>query len=1044
MPDRSPFEELSPATWVASNRTSFAVADAFPVSPGHTLVVPKRRISTWWEATDEERLDLVHLVDEVKRRLDVQYQPDGYNVGFNAGAAAGQTVDHLHLHVIPRYAGDVADPRGGVRHVIPEKGNYLAATDGGGGASELFDPAPELAHLLDNRERTVAEFLAVCLGDRRFDRADLVVSFVMHSGVRVIDAGLEDALERGMRVRLLTTDYLSTTEPEALARLLDLSETFQATADIPGSLDVRVFSDAMTSFHPKGYLFWSSATRAGVSTVGSSNLSRSGLRSGIEWNLTTPRTADLVDRFDDLWNDFRSSALTHDWLRDYRTRRAADVQAPRTPLVEEPPSEPTEIAIPRPIQAEALVALKESMTAGHGAGLVVMATGLGKTWLAAFHARELQARTLLFVAHREEILRQSRDVFRTVLPACDAGLLVGDERAVGSSYLFASVQSLGRHLEQLEPERFEMIVVDEFHHAAARTYRQIIEHFRPAFILGLTATPDRLDGADLLALCSDNLVYQCGLAEGIERGELCPFEYWAQRDVADFSPIPWRNGRFDPSSLAAAIETEARAEQEFEAWRERGGERTLGFCCSVSHADFMADYFSARGVRAVAVHSGPTSADRRLAIERLKSGVIDVIFSADLFNEGVDVPTLDTVLMLRPTDSPVIFLQQLGRGLRTAPGKAALRVIDFIGNHRTFLFKPRTLLALGTNAYASATAVIEAMRTGDFGLPPGCSVSYDLAVVEVLAELAAREQGGALAAYCREYHLENGRRPTALQAWRAGVNPAAARQDGWFEVLDSLRLLSEAEEKVVRSLGQVLTRIQKAPITKSYKLVCLQAFSELGGVRGGVELRELAYRSREILRADPRLLVDVGSNLSVDDGEWERYWTRWPASAWAGELAGSSGDPLFRIKGTRFMPAFGVAPEDEEVFASLVAELVDYRLCRYLDQKAGETGNWRLRVGQTNGKPLIWLNREQNAGLPEGDAVIVVDGRRYVASFVKIALNVVRSVDQPSGNDLPELLRQWYGAAAGQPGTAHTVVLRQHDGQLVLEPWYGEQPPDEV
>jgi HKD family nuclease len=510
----------------------------------------------------------------------------------------------------------MADPRGGVRHVIPAMGNYLAANDAGGWPPGVLgdQPTDPMPILLDNRTKTVLAVLKGCLGDRRFDRADLVVSFVMRSGIGLVFPALEDALERGMQIRVLTTDYLQTTEPDALAKLLDLSETF-ANPDTPaGRLETRVFSDATTSFHPKGYLFWSSTTGTGVSVVGSSNLSRSGIETGIEWNLTTGPMERLAVGFEELWADPRSTEVNHEWLRAYRLRRPFEpARGEAEPeFVEEPP-EPAEIVTPRPIQQEALIALKESAQAGHRAGLVVMATGLGKTWLAAFHARELQARSLLFVAHREEILRQSRDVFRAVMSGCDAGLLVGDERALDSNYLFASVQSLGRYLDRWPADRFEMIVVDEFHHAAAPTYRRIIERFRPAWLLGLTATPDRLDGADLLALCGDNLVYECGLAEGIARGELCGFEYWAERDVADFATIPWRNGRFDPVALAAIIETQSRAEQELAAWQLRGGARTLAFCCSVTHADFMADFFTEAGVRAVAVHSGPSSADRRWA-----------------------------------------------------------------------------------------------------------------------------------------------------------------------------------------------------------------------------------------------------------------------------------------------------------------------------------------------------------------------------------------------------------------------------------------------
>jgi diadenosine tetraphosphate (Ap4A) HIT family hydrolase/HKD family nuclease len=293
----SPFEQIPPERWIASNDTAFAVLDAFPVSAGHSLIITKRRIAAWWESTEVERRDVMALMDLVKARLDAEFEPDGYNVGFNAGDAAGQTVPHLHVHVTPRFTGDVADPRGGIRNIIPGRGNYLASVG---------------AVLVDNQSRTVAEVVSQCLADRRFDRADLLVSFVMLSGVRLMEADLQDALERGMRVRLLTTDYLQTTEPDALARLLDVVEANE------NCIDVRVFSDPSTSFHPKGYLFWSSETWAALSLVGSSNLSRSGIQDGFEWNLASGPALQLVTQFEALWHHPRSRVLTHEWLRNYR------------------------------------------------------------------------------------------------------------------------------------------------------------------------------------------------------------------------------------------------------------------------------------------------------------------------------------------------------------------------------------------------------------------------------------------------------------------------------------------------------------------------------------------------------------------------------------------------------------------------------------------------------------------------------------------------------------------------------------------------------
>jgi len=255
MPDSdSPFLEIPPSEWLASNSSAFAITDRFPVSPGHALVVPRRLIGTWWEATEVERVDMLALVDEVKHQLDAARHPDGFNVGFNDGEAAGQAVGHLHLHVIPRYDGDVPDPRGGVRHVIPSIGNYLESSAGSRG-------------LIDGQSRLLRDELLRCLRDPRFDNVDVLVSFVMKSGLELIYGGLLDALDRGAKVRVLTTDYLTVTDADAMARLLDLSELR------PEAIATRVFHDPATSFHPKAYLFSSAASSVAETFVGSNNLS---------------------------------------------------------------------------------------------------------------------------------------------------------------------------------------------------------------------------------------------------------------------------------------------------------------------------------------------------------------------------------------------------------------------------------------------------------------------------------------------------------------------------------------------------------------------------------------------------------------------------------------------------------------------------------------------------------------------------------------------------------------------------------------------------
>lgn len=626
------------------------------------------------------------------------------------------------------------------------------------------------------------------------DRVDLAVAFAMDSGVQLIAPWFRDLLDRGGRLRVVVGDYMDVTEPGALHRLADL-ETAQ----------VRVFETGTGSFHPKAWLF-RAANRQGAAIVGSSNLSRTALTSGVEWNLHAEGAADPVARaFDDLWAHPRTRPLTPDWITAYAARRQG---APLTDLAQkivsdESPAPPPE---PHAIQRAALAALTATRAAGHRAGLVVLATGLGKTWLAAFDSRPFTR--VLFVAHRDEILTQAMASFRRIRPEARFGRFDGAEKDESADILFASIQALGRvgHLRRFAPDAFDYIVVDEFHHASAASYRGLLDHFTPRFLLGLTATPDRSDGADLLALCGDTLVYHCDLFDGIEAGLLSPFRYMGVPDEVDYAQIPWRSSQFDPEALEAALATEARAQNALDQFHQHRDGPAIGFCCSVRHAEFMAAFFRDRGLRAVAVHSGPGSAPRATSLGQLGRGEIDILFAVDMFNEGVDVPAIGTVMMLRPTESVILWLQQLGRGLRRVEGKV-LRVIDYIGNHRVFLTKLRALLDAGPGDRSLALRLEQAV-TGQMTLPPGCSVTYDLRVVEILRDLLRPKSGMEdLEAQYRDFRLRHGRRPRAAEVAGMGFDPARNGHGGWFDFVRDMD--DPVDARALATMGDLLRRVER-------------------------------------------------------------------------------------------------------------------------------------------------------------------------------------------------------------------------------------------
>ena len=473
-----PFCAINSERTVFSSVHGEAIWDAFPVSSGHVLIVPRRHASNWDELADVEKAWAWSAVDQAILAIRSRHSPDGFNVGFNLGTAAGQTIFHFHLHVIPRYAGDVADPRGGIRHVIPAKGNYLSKEPAANNQRLIKgDNDPFLPHLVKQMDEA--------------DTCDVAVSFLLDSGARCVIEHLKDFLDRGGEARILVSDYLDVTEPIALRRL----------ADLEGKLLLRVYETKTKGFHLKSYIFANKA--GGVAFVGSSNLSEPALTTSIEWNYKVISSYDALgfqevhDGFESLFNSESAVPITADWIERYEKRRIVPPRGEAI-VIDEPPEPKAE---PHAIQREALNELENTRREGFTAGLCVLATGLGKTWLAGFDSDRPEFRRVLFVAHREEILNQAIQVFRSIRPTARIGRLAGEHREIDADLVFASVQTLGRlpHLSQFKPDDFDYIVIDEFHHAAASTYRRIIDYFRPKFLLGLTATPDRTDGADLLA-----------------------------------------------------------------------------------------------------------------------------------------------------------------------------------------------------------------------------------------------------------------------------------------------------------------------------------------------------------------------------------------------------------------------------------------------------------------------------------------------------------------------------------------------------------------
>ncbi len=550
------------------------------------------------------------------------------------------------------------------------------------------------------------------------DGVDVIVSFLKSTGLRLVKDQLNDLAARSpSRLRVLTTTYLGATDAKAIEDLLDLG------AQVKVSYDER-----RTRLHAKAWLFHRDS---GFSTalVGSSNLSHAAMLDGCEWNVrlsgvdNRPVLDKFVATFEQYWGDPRYEPYDVGRFREAGHRRDPQRDALARAMQ----------LRPYPHQQAVLDALAVERGHGHHKNLVVAATGTGKTVVAALDYARLQKAwghaTLLFVAHREEILSQSLATYRQALRDGHFGeMLVGTHKAVSGRHVFASIQSLheGR-LAALARDAYDVVVVDEFHHAAADSYDALLRHLQPKVLLGLTATPERSDGRSVLGWFDGRIASEIRLWDALDMGLVSPFHYFGIHDDTDLSTVAFKDGRYDTATLERLYTADhVRANAVLRAIFEKVGDprsmRALGFCVSVRHAEFMAKFFTAKGIPSVAVMADTPEEARRDALHRLRLGEINVVFARDLLNEGIDVPAVDTVLFLRPTESAGLFLQQLGRGLRLEDGKACLTVLDFIGNaNRRFRFLDRfRALVPGTRA-----AVKDAIEEGFPFLPAGCDIRLD-------------------------------------------------------------------------------------------------------------------------------------------------------------------------------------------------------------------------------------------------------------------------------------------------------------------------------
>ncbi|MDP3387105.1 MAG: DEAD/DEAH box helicase family protein [Eubacteriales bacterium] len=791
---------------------------------------------------------------------------------------------------------------------------------------------------------------------------DIVVSFIQLSGFKMIESIINDFVSNGIPVRIITSTYMNVTDPTALSELFSLK----------GNIEVKLYAGGAPSFHPKAYFINGRSIEETMIYIGSSNLSKVALTNGVEWNyivdgVIDPESVKTYQKtFDNMFEN-ECIQLTKEIIIDYR----------KTYVIPEERREKSQINVhyrkhqiktikvhesspkyavmihkiePNSSQTEALNELRQTREEGNDKALVVAATGVGKTYLAAFDSKEFES--ILFIAHREEILNQAFDSFSKVRGESDFGRLYAGYNDLDKQIVFASIQSLSRvtQLEKMDRRKFQYIIVDEIHHGTAPTYNRLLRHFEPEFLLGLTATPHRMDRKDVFAICDFNMVYEVDLFQSINRGWLAPYKYYGIYDsTVNYENITFISGKYAEKELERALSINARAELVYKHYLRYKRKRALAFCSSIEHAEYMADFFKHKGKKVAAIHSQSNRmnyVERNAGIKSLESGELEVIFSVDMLNDGVDIPSLDLLLFLRPTESSTIFLQQLGRGLRKSPGKAHVNVLDFIGNFKNADLIP---LLLG-NSISNRGAIIKDLQDGE-NLPLNCLVDFEFEVVDLLekvlrSRIKAKEKIEMLYDdYADTLDKQGYPSRVGFFTWLTQAQYRYIKSQNQFNPFkDFCGFLIGKQPKLIEEgfkdskEARFINMIEKTSMTKMYKMPVLLSFLKQGKVETVASQKDIVESFR-LFYGNPRNRKDMDRDKSSKDyqGFNDDNWWRLTINNPIHFLCKTHSD-TFELRDTEFLikQEFDWTKENsdrEKWFYNQVQDAIAFRRFEFLDQR---------------------------------------------------------------------------------------------------------------